>query len=53
MPKTPTRPFRIDLELWDRFGAAAKPDRSTVLREFIEWYVGDRARPPQRSQPNG
>lgn len=39
MAKTPTRPIRIDLELWDEFGAVAEPDRSAVLREFMEWYV--------------
>jgi hypothetical protein len=38
---TPTRPIRIDLDLWERFGAVAQPDRSTVLREFIRWYVGE------------
>lgn len=38
---TPTRPIRIDPALWERFGEVAEPDRSTVLREFIRWYVGE------------
>ena len=43
-PGTPTRPIRIDLDLWDRFGAATKragSDRSAVLRQFMAWYVRD------------
>ena len=42
MAKTPTRPIRVDLNLWDRFGAATSGqglDRSWVLREFIRWFV--------------
>lgn len=36
----PNRAFRLDdLGLWDRFGAVARPDRSTVLRAFVRWYV--------------
>lgn len=35
----PNRPVRIDLGLWDRFGAVANPDRSTVIRAFVRWYV--------------
>jgi hypothetical protein len=38
---TPTRPIRIDPELWERFGEVADPDRSAVLRDFIRWYVGE------------
>jgi hypothetical protein len=38
-PKTPTRPVRVDSDLWARFGEAAKPDRSEVLRAFMRWYV--------------
>jgi len=52
MPKTPTRPVRIDDDLWRRFGEAATAkdsDRSTVLREFIRWYVRESgARMPKR-----
>ena len=39
---TPTRPIRVPLDLWERFGEAAKQnklDRSTVLRDFMRWYV--------------
>ncbi len=39
---TPTRPIRVDLDLWGRFGEAAGEqglDRSSVLRDFIRWYV--------------
>jgi hypothetical protein len=39
-------------ELWHRFGEAARAagtDRSSVLREFIRWYVRDPdAKPPKR-----
>lgn len=39
---TPTRPIRIDLKLWEKFGQAAGRvglDRSALLREFMAWYV--------------
>lgn len=41
---TPTRPIRINPDLWDRFGTATKrqdTDRSEVLREFMAWYARD------------
>jgi hypothetical protein len=42
----------IDDELWDEFAIAATTagtDRSTAVREFIEWYVGrDSAELPAR-----
>jgi hypothetical protein len=51
-PKTPTRPIRIDLDLWDRFGALAEPDRSAVIREFVRWFVREPgAKLPQRPRP--
>jgi hypothetical protein len=28
-----------DIELWERFGEVAEPDRSAVLRAFVAWYV--------------
>jgi hypothetical protein len=35
------RSLRVDIELWDEFGAAIMPaSRSSVLREFIRWYLG-------------
>lgn len=38
-----------DDQLWERFGELADPDRSTVLREFVRWYVRDpEARLPRR-----
>jgi hypothetical protein len=49
---TPTRPIRIEPELWERFGRAAaalETDRSAALREFIRWYVREPgARMPRR-----
>lgn len=31
--------FRAEPELWAKFGELADPDRSTVLRDFIAWYI--------------
>jgi len=51
---TKRQSFRLDQGLWDEFGAAtqrAEPpaDRTAVLRNFIEWYVGKRgAKRPTR-----
>lgn len=49
---TPTRPIRVPLDLWDRFGKAAETqgtDRSAVLRDFMRWYAhDDRAKMPRR-----
>ncbi|WBC13429.1 hypothetical protein O7600_20075 [Micromonospora sp. WMMA1998] len=39
---TPTRPVRVDLGEWERFGVAAKSqgaDRSSLIREFMRWYL--------------
>ncbi len=39
---TPTRPIRVDLEMWDRAGKAAKAqgtDRSATIREVRHWYL--------------
>ena len=38
-PGTQRVAIRIEPDLWERFGEQAKPDRSTVLRDFMEWYV--------------
>lgn len=40
-PKTPIQRFRLDTPEWQAFGDAAPPgtDRSTLLREFIAWYL--------------
>lgn len=36
------RAFRMDdITIWERFGELAEPNRSTVLRDFVRWYVGD------------
>jgi len=41
--------IRVPEDLWRRFGELAEPDRSTVLREFIRWYVREPdAKPPKR-----
>ena len=49
---TPTRPIRVDLDLWARFGDAVKArgvDRSAVLRDFMAWYARDAgAKMPKR-----
>lgn len=46
---TARQTIRVDESLWQRFGALADPDRSTVLREFIRWYVGEPdAKAPKR-----
>ena len=51
---TPTRPIRVDLELWARFGEATErqgTDRSVVLREFMAWYArDDGAKLPKRPE---
>jgi hypothetical protein len=31
--------FRVPERLWSRFAELAKPDRSSVLRAFIAWYL--------------
>jgi hypothetical protein len=39
---TPTRPIRVDLKMWERAGEATKAqgtDRSTIIREFLHWYL--------------
>jgi metal-responsive CopG/Arc/MetJ family transcriptional regulator len=40
---------RIDPELWDRFGDLTA-DRSSVIRDFIRWYVRDLRYMPQRPE---
>jgi hypothetical protein len=41
--KTPHRTIRVEGYLWDPFGEATaragEHDRSSVLREFIAWYI--------------
>jgi hypothetical protein len=29
-------------ELWERFGEVAEPDRSTVVRDFVRWYLHEK-----------
>jgi hypothetical protein len=39
---TPRQTIRIDEELWIRFGGLAATqgtDRSTLLRDFVRWYI--------------
>jgi len=51
--KTPTRPIRIDLDLWEEFGKVAEPDRSAVLRDFVRWYIREPgAKMPRRPDPS-
>lgn len=58
--KTPHRHLRAEDELWNPFGEAVKrqnePDRSTVLRAFMAWYIRTPGaklpvRPPAESAP--
>jgi hypothetical protein len=42
-PKTPPRQIRIG-DTWYDFDAAAKAmgtERATVIRELIDWYIGE------------
>ncbi len=40
-PKTPLQRFRLDTDVWERFGElVGRRERSRVLREFVCWYVG-------------
>lgn len=54
---TPTRPIRVPLDLWDRFGKATEmqdTDRSAVLRDFMRWYAhDDKAKMPRRPARDG
>ncbi|MEV8638923.1 helix-turn-helix transcriptional regulator [Streptosporangium sp. NPDC051023] len=39
--RTPLRPIRVEDELWIEFGRlAGERKRSTVIRDFIRWYIG-------------
>lgn len=38
-PGTKLQNFRVEPDLWARFGETADPDRSALLREFIRWYI--------------
>lgn len=59
MPRAPMpkQAIRIPKDKWDRFGRvtdAAGTDRSTVLRELVDWYLRERGgilpeRPPRES----
>jgi hypothetical protein len=46
---TPTRPIRVDLDLWEAFGEAIKQvgfkDRSAYLREVMRWVIHDEGSP--------
>jgi hypothetical protein len=51
MAKRPQHTVRMDDLTWDAFGeaaAAAGTDRSTLLRQFILWYIGRAAHLPRR-----
>ncbi len=43
--RTPTRPIRVPLDLWDAFGEAlaklGTQDRSAYLREVMRWVIHD------------
>lgn len=46
--KTPTRPIRVPIDLWDAFGRATKKlgvDRSAYLREVMRWVIHDTGEP--------
>ena len=38
-PKTPIQRFRLDADLWQRFGETASPSRSAALVAFVRWYL--------------
>lgn len=50
--RTPHRSIRLEQELWDQLGDAAKAfgyDRSSLIRQLIRWYLGvPGAKPPPR-----
>ena len=51
---TARQTVRIDEALWETFGEIAEPDRSSVLRDFIRWYVREPgAKPPKRPVGTG
>jgi hypothetical protein len=52
---TPTRPIRIEPDLWDRFGlAAGQQGRSPLIRDFIRWYLRmPGAKMPKRPEVSG
>ena len=35
----PHTSFRVEADLWARFGEAAGPKRASLLRDFIRWYL--------------
>ncbi|MFD6565350.1 hypothetical protein [Micromonospora profundi] len=53
---TPHRPIRVEGALWKQFGdVAGTRNRSTIIRDFIAWYVrkpGAKlpARPPRGTE---
>lgn len=59
MPRAPMpkQAIRVSKDKWDRFGEAADAadtDRSTLLRQFVDWYLRERGgvlpeRPPRES----
>lgn len=51
---TAKRTIRVDADLWNRFAtraAKAGTDRTTALRDFIRWYVGEPAAELPRREP--
>jgi hypothetical protein len=51
---TARQTIRVEESLWDRFATASEnagSDRSSVLRDFIRWYVREpRAKMPKRPE---
>lgn len=49
---TPNVTLRIDPETWRRLGEHA-PDRSALLRAFVDWYLREPgAKMPRRPEPD-
>jgi hypothetical protein len=53
---TARQTFRYDEDGWKDFLVIAEPDRSAVLRQFIDWYRGIPGakmpkRPARKSEP--
>lgn len=53
----PNQHFRVDADSWERFGQAAEQagtDRSTLLRQFVAWFIRERAaKLPHRPDRDG
>lgn len=44
MPRVPMpqQTIRMDAAKWEKLGEVADPDRSTVIRQLVDWYLRER-----------